>query len=148
MDLVLFYNIKYFHQPANLSVMFMSGEEQFHLEEARRMRTRSVSQNSIRRTQENDSRGMRAGSFVPRMVRVYNELDPEYKGLPDVSGTLQERFDYLKVKLRSKCQWDALGLPFYWPTLVDCKILDRAEEIYGLGIDSDTTDDEEDYTTY
>ena len=148
MDLVLFYNIKVFDQPANLSSMFMSGEQQFYLEEARRMRTRSVSQNSIRRTQENDSLGMRAGSFVPRMVKVYNELDPEYKGLPDVSGTLQERFDYLKIKLRSKCQWDTLGLPFYWPTLVDCKILDRASEIYGLGIDSDTTDDDEDYTTY
>ena len=51
------------------------------------------------------------------MVKICNELDMEYKGLPDVSGTDQEQFDYLKIKLRSKCQWDVLGLIRFMPAI-------------------------------
>ena len=42
-----------------------------------RMETRSISQNFIRRDRDNDSRGMRAGSFVSRMIRVLNNMVPD-----------------------------------------------------------------------
>ena len=68
--------------------------------------TRSISQNFIRRTQDNDSRGMRAGSFVPRMIRVFNNMVPDYKHLPSIPGSNgpgsdKERFQILKVSLRN-----------------------------------------------
>ena len=124
--------------------MFASGEQAFYFREAR-MRTRSVSQNLIPRSQDNDSRGMRTVSFVPRMVKAYNELDEEYKSLPMSArdATDLERFVMLKGMLRDKCQWDALGFPFNWPEDIASAMLDRGDEIYGLGIDSDTTDEEE-----
>ena len=144
-ELNLFWNIKMWEKPANLSRMFASGEQAFYHEEAR-MRTRSVSQNQIPRSQENDSRGMRAISFVPRMVKVYNEMDQEYKSLPATAQDFsdKERFQMLKESLRNKCQWDALGFPSTWPENREDALLDRANEIYGLGINSDTTEDEED----
>ena len=143
-ELNLFWSIKMWEIPANLSKMFESGERAFHLNEAR-MRTRSVSQNSIPRTQENDSRGQRSVSFVPRMVKKFNELDPEYKSLPMTANDASdlERFAMLKEKLRDKCQWDVLGYPFTWPEDRESALLDRGDEIYGLGIDSDTTTDDD-----
>ena len=108
------------------------------------MVTRSQSQHSIRRTQENDSLSIRASSFVPRMVRKFNTLDLELKSLPDIRGTDQERFDVLKQKLKNECQWKALGFPSYWPESKDDALLDRGDQIYGLGIESDTTEDSED----
>ena len=143
-ELNLFWSIKKWEIPANLSKMFESGDRAFHLNEAR-MRTRSVSQNSIPRTQENDSRGQRSVSFVPRMVKKFNELDPEYKSLPMTANdaTDLERFVMLKEKLRDKCQWDVLGYPFTWPEDRESALLDRGDEIYGLGIDSDTTTDDD-----
>ena len=56
-------------------------------------------------------------------------------------------YSIFKQKLRNKCQWDALGFPSYWPENRDQALLDRAEEIYGLGIASDTTSEEEDMDT-
>lgn len=109
------------------------------------MQTRSVSQGNIRRTQETDGLGIRAGSFVPRMVKIFNDLDPEYKSLPMTAhdATDKERFQMLKEKLREKSQWDVLGYPHTWPEDREEAFLDRANEIYGLGINSDTTSDEE-----
>ena len=102
MDLVLFWNIRYFKKPANLSLMFQGSQQYEQMEDGGwRMVTRSQSQHSIRRTQENDSLGIRASSFVPRMVRKFNTLDLELKSLPDIRGTDQERFDVLKQKLKN-----------------------------------------------
>ena len=120
--------------------------------EYHRMETRSITQNSIRRTQDNDSRGMRAGSFVPRMIRVFNNLDPEYKHLPSIPGpngpgSDKERFLILKTSLRNMCQWKQLGYPGNWPENAEEALLDRAEEIYGLGINSSTSSEEEDVET-
>ena len=53
------------------------------------------------------------------MVKTYNELNMECQGLPDVSGTYQERLT------------------------MEAAILYRVEEVYGLGIESDTTDDDD-----
>ena len=78
------------------------------------------------------------------MVKKFNDLDLEYKSLPDIRGTDDERFLVLKQKLRNKCQWDTLGFPSNWPENKEEALLDRANEIYGLGIESDTTDDSED----
>ena len=111
------------------------------------MVTRSQSQHSIRRTQDNDSLGIRAGTFVPRMVKVFNDLDLELKSLPDIRGTEEERFQLLKIKLRHHCQWKALGFPSYWPEDRESALLDRANEIYGLGIESETTDSDDDADT-
>ena len=110
------------------------------------MQTRSVSQGNIMRTQETDGLGARAGSFVPRMVKIFNDLDPEYKSLPMTANDApdKERFQMLKEKLRDKSQWDVLGYPCDWPEDREDALLDRADEIYGLGINSDTTSDEED----
>ena len=46
----------------------------------------------------------------------------------------------LKEKLKEKSKWDALGPPSEWP---EEALLDRADEIYGLGNNSDTTSDED-----
>ena len=108
---------------------------------------RSQTQHSIQRTQENDSLGVRAGSFVPRMVKTFNDLDIELKSLPDIRGTDEERFLTLKQKLRNHCQWKDLGFPSHWPENRDDALLDRGDEIYGLGIESDTTDDSEEDVT-
>ena len=146
MDLNLFWNIRQYKKPANLSELFQSQTSSWYSDEER-MITRSMSQQSIRRTQENDSLGIRSSSFVPRMVKTFNALDREFKSLPDIKGTDDERFLVLKQKLRNKCQWDALGFPSYWPENRDEALLDRADEIYGLGIASDTTSEEEDMDT-
>ena len=145
MDLVLFWNIKYYKRPANLSKMFQGSQQYTQMEDGRwRMVTRSQTQHSIRRTQENDSLGIRAGSFVPRMVKIFNDLDIELKSLPDIRGTDEERFLVLKQKLRNHCQWKALGFPSHWPEDRADALLDRGNEIYGLGIESDTTEDSDD----
>ena len=148
-DLNLFWSIKKWGKPANLSEMFRSEQEGFEQEE-RRMRTRSVSQNSIRRTQENDSRGLRAGSFVPRMVRTFNALDSTLPGqlltlksLPEIDASDEERFDLLKVYLRKYCLWTTLGLCCDWPENREEAMLDCGDQIYRLGIDSKTTEDED-----
>ena len=108
-----------------------------------------MTQGNIRRTQDTDGRGIRAGTFVPRMVQIFNDLDPEYKSLPMSArgATDVERFQMLKEKLRDKSQWDALGYPGNWPACKEDAMLDRADEIYGLGIDSDTTSEEEEEET-
>lgn len=145
----LVWSIKLFGKPKNLSLMFESEiESDWRDAEMRRMQTRSISQGSIRRTQENDSRGMRAGSFVPRMIRIFNDLDPEYKHLPEISGynspgTTFERYLLQKRKIRDMYQWQQLGFPSTWPENLEEAMLDRGEEVYGLGINSDTTSDEE-----
>ena len=148
MDLNLFWNIRHYKTPANLSQMFQSSCNSYYTEEELSSQwtrqTRSMSQQSIRRTQENDSLGIRHTSFVPRMVRTFNALDREFKSLPDIKGTDDERFLVLKQKLRNKCQWDALGFPADWPQNIEEAMLDRGDGIYGLGIESDTTSEEED----
>ena len=148
MDLNLFWNIRHYKTPANLSQMFQSSCNSYYTEDELSSQwtrqTRSMSQQSIRRTQENDSLGIRHTSFVPRMVRTFNALDREFKSLPDIKGTDDERFLVLKQKLRNKCQWDALGFPADWPQNIEEAMLDRGDEIYGLGIESDTTSEEED----
>ena len=141
----LFWSIKMWQKPRNLSKMFESETETRFKEvdgESHRMETRSISQNSIRRTQDNDSRGMRVGSFVPRMIKVFNNLDIEYKHLPSIPGpngpgTDQERFLILM------CQWKQLCFPGNWPENMEDALLDRAEEIYGLGINSGTSSTEQ-----
>ena len=148
-DINLFWNIKFWKIPKNLSEMFVGGEDQFYQNSQGgwcRMQTRSVSQGNIMRTQETDGLGARAGSFVPRMVKIFNDLDPEYKSLPMTANDApdKERFQMLKEKLRDKSQWDVLGYPCDWPEDREDALLDRADEIYGLGINSDTTSDEED----
>ena len=143
MDLCLLWNIKHYETPANLAIMFQSGEVAMNKANSARMRTRSVSQNQIQRSQENDSLGIRAGTFVPRMVRTFNGLSAEYKGMPDIDGTDEERFALLKLKLRQKCQWGRLGLPIDWPESVEDALLDRGDDIYGYGDLADTTEDEE-----
>ena len=52
MDLVLFWNIRYFKKPANLSLMFQGSQQYEQMEDGGwRMVTRSQSQHSIQRTQ-------------------------------------------------------------------------------------------------
>ena len=143
MDLNLLWNIKHYDTPQNLAIMFQSGEVAMNKANTARMRTRSVSQNQIIRTQENDSLGIRAGTFVPRMVKTFNGLSAEYKGMPDIQGTDEERFALLKIKLRQKCQWEILGLPCDWPENVEDALLDRGDDIYGYGQLADTTSEEE-----
>ena len=145
----LFWSIKLWGKPRNLSIMFESETEQRYEQvdgEWHRMQTRSISQHSIRRTQENDSRGIRAGTFVPRMIKVFNDLDLEYKTLPDIEGTTLERYLLQKKKLRDLCQWTALGYPSEWPEDLESAMLDRGEEVYGLGINSETSSDEDEIT--
>ena len=145
-DLNLFWSIKHYEIPQNLSMMFKSHQEA-EMREGRRV-TRSITQNSINRSQENDSRlTLRAASFIPRMVKTFNELDQEFKSLPDLRDKYgnplptEEKFLSLKHSLRRMVQWRALGPPTEWPAGRDEAILDRGDEIYGLGILSDTSED-------
>ena len=119
------------------------------LNESRRV-TRSITQNSINRTQDNDSRmSLRAESFIPRMVRTFNDLDQEFKSLPDLRDkhgnpvSIEEKYKSLKCSLRRMVQWRALGPPTEWPADRNDALLDRGDEIYGLGILSDTSEDED-----
>ena len=111
--------------------------------------TRSITQNSINRSQDNDSRlALRAASFIPRMVKTFNELDQEFKSLPDLRDKYgnplptEEKLLSLKHSLRRMVQWRALGPPTEWPANQDEALLDRGDEIYGLGILSDTSEDD------
>ena len=107
-----------------------------------RVLTRSITQQSINRSQENDSRNpLRAGSFIPRMIRRFNELDPEERSITE-AGTMSEeqRWKEHKRNVRNKIQWKRLGTPENWPENRADALLDRGDEIYGLGIDSSTTD--------
>ena len=148
-DLNLFWSIKHFETPLNLSMMFKSHNQSITENESRRV-TRSVTQNSINRTQDNDSRmSLRAESFIPRMVRTFNDLDQEFKSLPDLRDkhgnpvSIEEKYKSLKCSLRRMVQWRALGPPTEWPADRNDALLDRGDEIYGLGILSDTSEDED-----
>ena len=142
-DLNLFWSIKHYKKPKNLSEKFKSEQESQTME---RMVTRSVSQNAIRRTQENDSRlPIRAESFVPRMVRKFNDMGPEWSTLPQIpNASDDERFQVMKCKLRNFCTWEYLGLPGTWPENAESAMLDRENELFGLGLNSDTSSDEMD----
>ena len=78
------------------------------------------------------------------MVKVFNGLDQEYKQLPDLrnrAGYLrsnEEKFQSLKHSLRNLLQWRDLGPPIDWPDM-EAAMLDRGDEIYGLGILSETS---------
>ena len=146
-DLSLFWSIKHYETPHNLSMMLRSHQEA-EITEGRRV-TRSITQNSINRSQDNDSRlALRAASFVPRMVKTFNELDQEFKSLPDLRNkhgyplSAEEKFLSLKHSLRRMVQWRALGPPTEWPADRNDALLDRGDEIYGLGILSDTSEDD------
>ena len=128
-DLNLFWSIKHYEIPLNLSNMFKSHNQE-NMNEGRRV-TRSITQNSINRTQENDSRlSIRAESFVPRMVKTFNELDQEFKSLPDLRDkygnplSTEDKFKSLKCSLRNMVQWRALGPPTEWPADRNEAILD------------------------
>ena len=56
-------------------------------------------------------------------------------------GKDAERFEMLKPNLWDKCQWEAVGYPGTWPENIEAAMLDRGDEVYGLGIESDTTED-------
>ena len=78
------------------------------------------------------------------MVRVFNSLDQEYKQLPDLRNkasyprSSEEKYQSLKYSLRNLVQWRDLGPPTNWPDR-EAAMLDRGEEIYGLGILSETS---------
>ena len=82
------------------------------------------------------------------MVKTFNELDQEFKTLPDLRNkygyplSTEEKFLSLKHSLRQMVQWRALGPPTEWPANRNDALLDRGDEIYGLGILSDTSEDE------
>ena len=82
------------------------------------------------------------------MVRVFNSLDQEYKQLPDLRNKAgyprptEEKFQSLKYSLRNLVQWRDLGQPGNWPDR-EAAMLDRGEEIYGLGILSETSSSED-----
>ena len=147
-DLSLFWSMKHYRTPANLGQKLESAGERFERENVRyveserggmeRVVTRSLTQQSINRSQENDSRNaLRAGSFIPRMVRKFNDLPQEERMLPDLgSQTEEERWAEHKLNLRNKCQWERLGRPDTWPENREEALLDRGNEIYGLGPDS------------
>ena len=148
-DLNLFWSIKHYEIPLNLSTMFKSHQEH-DIDQSRRV-TRSITQNSINRTQENDSRlSLRSSSFVPRMVKTFNELDQEFKSLPDLRDKrgnplpTEKKFKSLKYDLRRMVQWRALGPPTEWPANLEEALLDRGDEIYGLGILSETSGEDSD----
>ena len=129
--------------------MFASHNENIPENSQRRI-TRSITQNDINRTQENDSRqSLRAASFIPRMVRTFNSLHEDYKRLPDLRDRRgnplsdEEKFISLKMDLRNMCQWRDLGPPSEWPEDKEAALLDRSYELAGLGINSDTSDDDE-----
>ena len=149
-DLSLFWSIKHHKTPRALSLKFPSHNEQIPEDSQRRI-TRSVTQNAINRTQDNDSRlSLRADSFVPRMVRTFNNLHEDYKRLPDLRDKWgnplsdQEKFISLKIDLRRMCQYRDLGPPAEWPEDKDDALLDRSFELAGLGINSDTETDADD----
>ena len=149
-DLSLFWSIKHHKTPRDLSLKFTSHNEQIPEDSQRRI-TRSVTQNAINRTQDNDSRlSLRADSFVPRMVRTFNNLHEDYKRLPDLRDKWgnplsdQEKFISLKIDLRRMCQYRDLGPPAEWPEDKDDALLDRSFELAGLGINSDTETDADD----
>ena len=148
-DLSLFWSIKHYKTPKNFSQMFASHNEVLEEDAARRI-TRSVTQNGINRTQENDSRNtVRASSFVPRMVRTFNALDDEYKRLPDLRNkwghprSLEDKFLSLKRDLKRMVQWRDLGIPTEWPQSKSEALLDRSYERAGLGIESSTSEEED-----
>ena len=148
-DLSLFWSIKHYKTPKNFSQMFASHNEVLEEDAARRI-TRSVTQNGINRTQENDSRNtVRASSFVPRMVRTFNALDDEYKRLPDLRNkwghprSLEDKFLSLKRDLKRMVQWRDLGIPTEWPQSKSEALLDRSYELAGLGIESSTSEEED-----
>ena len=147
-DISLFWSIKHNRIPSNLSLMFASHTDTISLNEARPV-TRSVTQNSINRTQENDSRSqLRSVSFVPRMVRIFNSLDQEFKQLPDSRDkygypkSAEQKYQDLKYSLRNMVQWKHLGPPCDWPERKEDAMLDRDFELRGLGVNSDTSDDD------
>ena len=149
-DLSLFWSIKQYQTPRNLSLMFLGHNETLPADSQRRV-TRSITQGSINRTQENDSvNSVRSSSYVPHMVKVFNDLDPEFKSLPDLRNkagyplSTEEKFADLKISLRQMVQWRALGTPDTWPEDRQDALLDRADEIYGLGINSSTSEEEDD----
>ena len=130
-DISLFWSIKHHRTPSNLSLMFASHTDTINLDEARPV-TRSVTQNSINRIQENDSRSqLRSVSFVPRMVRIFNSLDQEFKQLPDSRDKFgnpkpaDKKYQDLKYSLRNMVQWKHLGLPCDWPESKEDAMLDR-----------------------
>ena len=108
------------------------------------MVTRSVSQGAIRRTQENDSRStLRAKSFIPRMVRTFNAMPIWIRTMPQVRGmTKEEKITMQKHCFRNHCQWEVLGTPGNWPEDLEDALLDREDEIRGLGINSSTSEDD------
>ena len=151
-DMSLFWSIKHYRTPANLGEKVESASERLERESSQythserggmeRVVTRSITQQSINRSQENDSRNsLRAGSFIPRMIRRFNELDPEERSITE-AGTMSEeqRWKEHKRNVRNKIQWKRLGTPENWPENRADALLDRGDEIYGLGIDSSTTD--------
>ena len=145
----LFWSIKHYQTPRNMSLMFSSHSDTFEEDKQRRI-TRSVTQNSINRTRDNDSRQtLRSALFVPRMVRVFNGLDQRYKRLPDLRDkwgnprSLEEKFVDLKLSLRDKCQKDQLGPASEWPVDKSDALLDRSYEVAGLGINSNTSTEED-----
>ena len=164
-ELLLFWSIKAWKKPRNLSIMFEShqerlarldptqrpGEQETWVPSDRggyeRVVTRSITQQSINRTQENESRNdLRHESFVPRMVRRFNTLAPEYRQLPteNINGrparSEEEQFAKLKLMLRELCLREELGDPLNWPSKEEA-MLDRGNEIYG-GLNMDSTDEE------
>ena len=148
-DLSLFWSIKHYRTPRSLSVMFMGHSETLPEDHSRRI-TRSVTQHSINRTQENDSANtLRGGSYVPTMVRTFNQLEPEYKALPDLRNSAgyplpdDLKFLDLKMSLRKMVQYRDLGQPEDWPTDRADALLDREEEIFGLGINSSTSEEDD-----
>ena len=79
------------------------------------------------------------------MVRKYNEMGMEWSTLPQIpNATDAERMYVMKCKLRNFCAWEYLGLPGTWPENVESAMLDRESELFGLGIFSETSEDEED----
>ena len=159
-ELLLFWSIKQWKKPLNLSLMFESHQERLDRLETvsyvrserggyERVVTWSITQQNIQRSQEIASKNsQRAQSFVPRMVKKFNSLDMEFKMLPAVMvygrhGTDVERFEALKYRLRDMCMWEELGYPHTWPEGLESAMLDRGQEIYG-GMDMNTTDDDDD----
>ena len=78
------------------------------------------------------------------MVKVFSGLHQEFKQLPDLRNkagyprSAEEKFQSLKHSLRNFVQWRDLGPPTDWPDR-EAAMLDRGDEIYGLGILSETS---------
>ena len=92
---------------------------------------------------------LRSISFVPRMVKIFNDLDQEFKQLPDSRDKFgnprpnEMKFLDLKYSLRNMVQWKYLGPPSDWPDSKEDALLDRDYELRGLGVNSDTSKDED-----